>query len=458
MASNTGPPDGERQSIGELVEETRQLIDEGQYPQSIVHNKRAHSVEMDRIFQRTWNYIGHESELQEPGDYARRYIGEDPYIFVRDATGEIHAFLDSCCHRGAQFATAQQGNTSHFRCPYHGWTYKNDGSLQGMPYKSEGYQDLDLDAQHLIEAETETYAGLVFARVADEGPTLEAYLGEFTWYLDVLFDFTERGMTVVGQPHRYEFDFSWKVGADNFSGDSYHVMVTHQSGLEYDTSGENPLWDAMDDFPECSYLATSNHHAGGYYMLTDDDEAFNGWPDRLRDHLDPDLTDEQVEFLNHSVFHFGNLFPNMAYISGMTTAGDVESWGCLRKWVPRGPGTSEIMSWFLVPEELTDDEAYMQGAHKAWESLGPSGFFESDDVSIWGSITESGKARTHRTKHTTGNVQLGMDGMSDDVEPVTDEMHGPGEVTTNGLYFDERGNRAFYRNWCDYMAGATDAQ
>ena len=235
----------ESDNISEIIEQTGAEIETGRYPLAITNNRDLYELERRRIFGRAWIYLGHVSEFAEPGDYARRYIGEDPFIVTRDETGDLHAFLDSCMHRGAQFCTAENGNTSHFRCPYHGWTYKNDGSLQGMPHMAEAYQDLDEEEISLEEAELDTYQGLVFGRIAEEGPDLEAYLGDFTWYLDVLFGTTEAGMTVVGEPHRWESDHDWKISADNFSGDSYHVLTTHQAGLETENLARGP-WEELE--------------------------------------------------------------------------------------------------------------------------------------------------------------------------------------------------------------------
>src|SRR6056297_765494 len=177
-----------------LIEQTGEKIDKGKYPFQIFSDESIYEEELRRIFSRTWNYIGHTSEFQEPGDYARRYIAGDPYILTYDQDGEYHALLDACKHRGAQFCTADKGNTTHFRCPYHGWTYRNDGELQGMPYKEESYQDLDTDEIALETANIEIYKGLIFARLVDDGPSLETYLGDFKWYLDLLCNITEEGM------------------------------------------------------------------------------------------------------------------------------------------------------------------------------------------------------------------------------------------------------------------------
>mgnify|MGYP000368563302 CR=1 FL=1 len=432
-----------------LVERTRDALETGRYPMAIYNDRDVYDAELRRVFARAWVYLGHISEFDENGDYARRYIGEDPFILTRDETGELHAFLDSCMHRGAQFCTAETGNTSHFRCPYHGWTYKNDGSLQGMPHMSEAYQDLDEEEIELQEADLETYNGLIFGRIAQEGPDLETYLGAFTWYLDLLFNPTEGGMTVVGEPHRWESDHDWKTSADNFSGDSYHVLTTHQAGLETETLERGP-WEELDDFPGASYLACTERHSVGYY-LSEDADTFMGYPEDITDHLRDDLTVEQRELFGRSVFHFGTVFPNMSIIHGIQSGGWGGPWACIRKWKPRGPGTTETTSWWLVPEEFAGNDEFLDDSHRGWESLSPGGAFESDDLSIWEGISESSGALTHDIRGIRGNMQQGMGTMSDEVEQVENPLHGPAEVTTKGLYFDERNSRTVLGAWVDMM-------
>jgi len=436
--------------VERLIEKTGVALDEGRYPLEITNDPDVYRAELKRVFGRAWVYLGHVSELAEPGDYARRYIGEDPFILTRDERGELHAFLDSCMHRGAQFCTAESGNTSHFRCPYHGWTYKNDGTLQGMPHMAEAYQDLDEDEISLEEAHLDTYQGLVFGRIADEGPDLETYLGDFTWYLDLLFGTTEEGMTVVGEPHRWESSHDWKTSADNFSGDSYHVLTTHQAGLETENLARGP-WEELDDFPGASYLACTDRHSIGYY-LSEDADTFMGYPDGIADALSSELSDEQRELFGRSVFHFGTVFPNVSIIHGIQSGGWGGPWACIRKWNPRGPGTTETTSWWLVPKEFAGDEAFMHDSHRGWESLSPGGAFESDDLTIWEGISDSGKAVTHELRDTHGNMQQGLGAMSDEVETVDDPLHGPAEVTTKGLYFDERNSRTILRAWQEMMA------
>jgi hypothetical protein len=104
-----------------------------------------------------------------------------------------------------------------------------------------------------------------------------------------------------------------------------------------------------------------------------------------------------------------------------------------------------------VPKELASDESFLEDSHRGWESLSPGGAFESDDLTIWEGISNSSNAVTHELRDTHGNMQQGLGDMSDEVETVDDPLHGPAEVTTKGLYFDERNSRTILGSWYEMM-------
>ena len=94
------------------------------------------ALEQERIFDRTWLYLAHESELPQAGDYRRRTIAGRPLFVVRGKDGEVRAFLNSCTHRGAMVCRQDQGTAETFQCFYHGWTFNNHGELIGVPDQS----------------------------------------------------------------------------------------------------------------------------------------------------------------------------------------------------------------------------------------------------------------------------------------------------------------------------------
>src|ERR1700722_1394445 len=203
----------------------------GKIDRRIFSDQAIYDEEMEKIFGRAWLMIGHESLVPKPDDFFHTYMGEDPVILTRDAGGTLHALLNMCRHRGNRVIRSDDGNAKRFVCTYHGWTYRNDGSLEHVPGESEAYYDkLDRPALGLVEARVETYAGIVFATWAKDAPSLEAYLGDARWYLDTVFNRRDGGMQALG-PMKWLEPVNWKTLVDNCS-DNYYVPTSHLSSAQ----------------------------------------------------------------------------------------------------------------------------------------------------------------------------------------------------------------------------------
>ncbi|MDE0334894.1 MAG: Rieske 2Fe-2S domain-containing protein, partial [Defluviicoccus sp.] len=150
-------------------------------------------LEMERIFERLWIYIGHESQVKNPGDYYLARVGRQPMLMTRDLNGEINVLYNRCPHRGAQICSARKGNAGKlFRCSYHAWMFELDGRLDSVP-GAKGYEGTRFDpndpAFHLRKApRAENYRGFWFASLAGDGPDLETHLGRSRLALDQLVD------------------------------------------------------------------------------------------------------------------------------------------------------------------------------------------------------------------------------------------------------------------------------
>src|SRR3954447_24909515 len=203
----------------------------GKLDRRIFSEQAVYDAEMEKIFGRAWLMIGHESLVPAPDDFFHTYMGEDPVILTRDGRGRLHALLNMCRHRGNRVVRCDDGNTKRFLCTYHGWTYRNDGSLEYVPGESEAYYGaLDKSSLGLIEARIETYAGIVFANWDNDAPGLEAYLGDARWYLDTAFNRRDGGMQALG-PMKWLEPVNWKTLVDNCS-DNYHVPTSHLSSAQ----------------------------------------------------------------------------------------------------------------------------------------------------------------------------------------------------------------------------------
>jgi phenylpropionate dioxygenase-like ring-hydroxylating dioxygenase large terminal subunit len=106
--------------------------DAGRINRRIFGDAQIHELELERIFARCWLFVGHESQIPRAGDFVTTYMGEDPVILARAPNGEIGVLLNNCAHKGRTVCQLDRGNTKLFTCPYHGWSFRTDGSLSGV--------------------------------------------------------------------------------------------------------------------------------------------------------------------------------------------------------------------------------------------------------------------------------------------------------------------------------------
>jgi phenylpropionate dioxygenase-like ring-hydroxylating dioxygenase large terminal subunit len=189
-------------------------------------------LEMQRIFREGWVYVGHESEVPEPGDYVTRRIGRDPVILVRGKDGEVRVLANRCSHRGNRLCNAEKGNSSTFRCPYHGWTFTNAGDLVGVPMR-QGYAERFLAVREELGLASaprmDVYGGFVFASLTGEGISLREHLGSATGAIDRLLALSPTGaLDLRAGWMKHRMRCNWKMVMEN-NVDGYHALFTHQS-------------------------------------------------------------------------------------------------------------------------------------------------------------------------------------------------------------------------------------
>lgn len=206
------------------------LVKEGAVHGDVYKDEGIFQKEMKKIFENTWVYVAHESEIANSGDYKTTVIGSNPVIVTRDSdTDEIHVVLNRCRHRAATVCQQEQGNANYFRCAYHGWTYSNNGDLTGMPFQ-DGYDEkFDRCKMGLIKVpKVGVYQGFIFASLSEDVPSLEDYLGHACKYIDYVVSTGPEGIALNAGVHKYSFDGNWKLQVEN-TIDPYHLSVTHRS-------------------------------------------------------------------------------------------------------------------------------------------------------------------------------------------------------------------------------------
>jgi PAH dioxygenase large subunit len=407
-----------------------------------------HALELDRVFRKSWIFLGHESEIADPGDYVTRRMGKDHVIVSRDEHGVVHAFLNSCLHRGTQLCRTDSGNSSHFRCSYHGWTYTNSGQLRGVPEQNEMYQGkLDKAGMRLIEPRVQTYLGLVFATWDDAAESLFDYLGDVRWYLEAVLSSVDNGFEVYGPPSRGLVKMNWKIGAENYGGDGYHLSTTHKSPIDLGIFGTGRELLGMEDLGrEPSHcVSIRNGHAVRVQQLPVKwpEPTFLGYPPELWPQFEKNLEPEQIDMKTGLAVIHGNVFPNLSFIDYVNLElGDVSNVSTvhLRQWHPIGPDQTELWMWSLVPRDATPQ--WKADSHRAFtRTLGFGGIFETDDFQNWTSMAHmnAGPVAQDHTYDYQGGMTLA---------PATD-VNWPGDVYA--VDHTEVGQHGMYKQWQSLM-------
>lgn len=191
-------------------------------------------MEMRHLFANTWVYVGHASQIPNAGDYLTTDIGDQPVMASRHTDGSIHVFYNRCPHKGVKIASETCGNTGKFfRCPYHAWSFKTNGSLLAIPLK-KGYDGTGLEETEAVKGlapvgAMRIYRDFIFARLAETGVDFETFFGESLSSIDNMVDRSPEGKLVLeGAPLRYMHPCNWKMLVENQT-DTCHPMVAHES-------------------------------------------------------------------------------------------------------------------------------------------------------------------------------------------------------------------------------------
>jgi len=210
------------------------LVEPDRIHKSAYTDAHIFDVEMEKIWERTWVYCGHESQVPKPGDYCALTIGRQPMIMVRQEGGAVQVLYNRCPHRGVQLVGNLKGNTGHaFVCSYHAWSFHLDGKVRAIPL-AKGYENTRMapgnpDCDVKRAARVDSYRGFVFASLVDEGPSLTEFLGEACIAFDDMCDRSPMGeVEIVPVCHRVIQHSNWKFFMEN-QLDALHPSVTHQS-------------------------------------------------------------------------------------------------------------------------------------------------------------------------------------------------------------------------------------
>jgi len=365
-------------------------LDKGIVSREIYVNEEIYAQELEHIFRRAWLFVGHESQIPNPGDFVLTRMAEEEVILSRDRKGKVHIFLNSCRHRGMKVCRYDDGNAIVFTCPFHAWTYDTDGRLVGVPHLKDAYFDeLDKSEWGLIEVgQLRNFYGSIWATWDKNAPSFEEYLGAFTTPVRWSFkasDGTDNGKELFNPAQRWRLPTNWKFPAFSFAGDSAHAAMTHlsvnaaaigpQGNVE--GGGRHPLRAA---FPTKNGYMSSPElgHSGqlSIYLQPGVAEYRETWL------LDPGVDDYYREARERKQAKFGDQFLHLEggqfHIFPNCTMSD---WRIL-PWHPHGVGMTESWRLYQVDKEAPKFVKDAQ-RHYVMRYCGPTGITESDDMENW---------------------------------------------------------------------------
>lgn len=201
-------------------------------------------LELQKIWYRTWVYVGHESEVPNAHDYVTKSIGLQPIVMSRGADGKVRLLLNRCTHRGNQLCAKERGNSPMHTCPFHAWNFGSDGNLLGYAFP-EGYEGLD-KSKHALGSvpRVASYRGFVFGSFATDGPSLEEHLGGAAETIDRLCLTSPQGeIEITAGFLKHRVKANWKFILENET-DGYHPAFVHSSIFSVAESGIGGLYGA----------------------------------------------------------------------------------------------------------------------------------------------------------------------------------------------------------------------
>ena len=399
----------------------------GQIAADIFIEDEVYQRELEMLFSRAWLFLAHDSMIPNPGDFLNTYMGGDAVIVARQKDGSVKAYLNVCRHRGMKVCRAEDGNAKRFMCTYHGWTYDTAGDLVNVPNEHDAYySELDKSKFGLVQvAQIDSYKGLIFATFDPTAPPLLDYLGDATFYIDSWVDHTPGGIEVLPGVIKWTIRGNWKIAAEQFAGDAYHVNITHMSSLAQ--ISETDIYDG----PSPAGYQFSSRLGHGYGSITDHANRFTDGTSAYKEQRTATAIERLGPDRVNSVGNF-TIFPNMSGLPGQAN---------LRIWHPKGPNTFEIWSWTVVDKDAPEHVKKAQQLSSVLTE-GAAGTVEIDDGENWnlmGQMLEQG----YQTRQLRWNYQMGV-GHDTDNHPTL-----PGTVSE--LYMNEGPQRAFYRRWLDFM-------
>jgi benzoate/toluate 1,2-dioxygenase subunit alpha len=426
------------------TDEIGRLVEPGRVHRRVYTDADVFELEMERIFGRAWLFVGHTSQVPNPGDYITTELGRQPVIMTRHHDGSVRVLLNRCTHRGAKVANERCGHATRLVCLYHGWTFDTDGTLVGVPVPEGCGDHFRKEEFGLARApRVGEYRGFVFASLAADGPSLDDHLGPMKGNIDDLVDRAPDGaLAFDAGMHRYVYDGNWKLQIENVL-DSYHVPFGHastvnkdgvqfarregdQAGAKVIESDKKSASTAASWKDRKSYIVGNGH---GWTSNTSLDEGKRSSPtfDAYKRTLADKVGAARAEQILKPRLHNSLIYPNMS-IMGLNIH--------VRVIKPIAVDRTEVN---IFPVRLVGAPAAMNTANIRLLNVTHSAasFVQTDDLEAF--------ARAQKGLRSTASPWVDISRGLGDEEPDR-ELNATRELATHEMVV-----RAQYKAWAGYM-------
>jgi benzoate/toluate 1,2-dioxygenase alpha subunit len=335
-------------------------------------------LELTHIFEGNWIYLAHESQVPNPGDYFTTYIGRQPVVITRDARGELHCLINACAHRGAMLCRRKTDNRSTLTCPFHGWTFRNDGTLLKVKDpEGAGYPaSFNSGGSHNLTkvAAFDSYRGFLFGSISPDVVPLTEHLGDAGVVIDMLVDQSPEGLEVLRGCSTYTYDGNWKVQAEN-GADGYHVSATHWN---YAATTSRRNCGESKNTTKAMDAGGWGKSGGGYWSYPNGHLCLWTWAANPEDRPLWDRMDELKQTFGEATGEFmvkGSrnlcLYPNVYLMDQFSTQ--------IRHLRPIAPDKTEVTIYCIAPKGESD-EARTHRIRQYEDFFNASGMATPDDL------------------------------------------------------------------------------
>jgi phenylpropionate dioxygenase-like ring-hydroxylating dioxygenase large terminal subunit len=192
------------------------------FPAWVYSHPALTALEIERVLLPSWQIVCHQNSIPRPGDYETFDLGPESVFVLREKDGNIKAFHNVCRHRGARLLDGAGTCSATITCPYHGWSYRHDGGLIGMPMR-ETFPGLDRAEHGLRPVRVDTALGFVFVCLAGDPPPVAKTWGKLA---EELAPYKFEEMVPLAPISTDVWNVDWKIAMDNYL-ESYHVPIGH---------------------------------------------------------------------------------------------------------------------------------------------------------------------------------------------------------------------------------------